>query len=126
MNDRARPSSQLSEASVTIPNARPMSSRRLTIVVAASLIVGFLLPIVLAIGPASGGGESRMTGAALLGWGIGWALIATLSVGYTDHGQRWALVPAGILGLAGVALIAHDWRMSPPAGSRGPCLRVLR
>jgi len=106
MNDRARPSSQLSEASVTIPNARPMSSRRLTIVVAASLIVGFLLPIVLAIGPASGGGESRMTGAALLGWGIGWALIATLSVGYTDHGQRWALVPAGILGLAGVALIA--------------------
>ncbi|HEY5276352.1 MAG TPA: alpha/beta hydrolase, partial [Coriobacteriia bacterium] len=78
---------------MTIPNARPMSSRRLTIVVAASLIVGFLLPIVLAIGPASGGGESRMTGAALLGWGIGWALIATLSVGYTDHGQRWALVP---------------------------------
>jgi hypothetical protein len=29
--------------------------------VAASLVVGFLLPVILALGPASGGGESRMT-----------------------------------------------------------------
>ena len=69
--------------------------------VAASLIVGFLLPIVLALGPASGGGESRMTGAALLGWGIGWALIALLSIRFTNQPQRWALVPAAILGVTG-------------------------
>jgi pimeloyl-ACP methyl ester carboxylesterase len=75
-------------------------------VVAASLIVGFLLPIVLALGPAAGGGESRMTGAALLGWGIGWALIAFLSIRFTDQRQPWAFVPAGILGVTGIALIA--------------------
>ena len=74
--------------------------------VAVSLVVGFLLPVVLALGPASGGGESRMTGAALLAWGIGWALIAVLSTRFTDRPQRWALVPAGILGVTGTALIA--------------------
>ncbi len=43
-----------------------------------------------------------MTGAALLGWGIGWALIALLSLRFTDEPQRWALVPAGILGVTGL------------------------
>ncbi len=85
---------------------RPNPSRRLLPVVAASLIVGLLLPVILALGPAAGGGESRMTGAALLGWGIGWALIAALTIRFTDQPQRWALVPAGILGVAGIALIA--------------------
>lgn len=86
-------------------NARSTPSRHL-LLVSLSLVVGFLLPIVLALGPASGGGESRMTGAVLLGWGIGWALIALLSTRYTDDPQRWALVPAGILGVTGMALIA--------------------
>ena len=96
----------LPEDSMTLSNVRHMPSHRLFPVVAASLIVGFLLPVVLALGPASGGGESRMTGAALLGWGIGWALIASLSLRFTNQPQRWALVPAGILGVTGIALIA--------------------
>ena len=91
---------------MTTLNARRPTTRRLVLVVAASLIVGLLLPLLLAIGPASGGGESRMTGAALLGWGIGWALIALLSSRFTDQPQRWALVPAGIMGVTGIALIA--------------------
>ncbi len=91
---------------MTTSNARGSSSRLLLLAVATSLIVGFLLPVVLALGPAAGGGESRMTGAALLGWGIGWALIALLSTRFTDRPQRWALVPAGILGVTGIALIA--------------------
>jgi hypothetical protein len=78
---------------MTTLNARPPPTRRYFVVVAASLVVGFLLPILLAVGPASGGGESRMTGAALLGWGIGWALIAILSIRFTDQPQRWAFVP---------------------------------
>jgi pimeloyl-ACP methyl ester carboxylesterase len=85
---------------------RGTAAHRLFLVVAASLIVGFVLPVVLAMGPASGGGESRMTGAALLGWGIGWALIALLSIRFTDQPQRWAVVPAGILGVTGIALVA--------------------
>jgi hypothetical protein len=64
--------------------AATSSIRRLTAVVTASLVVGLLLPVVLALGPASAGGESRMTGAALLAWGIGWALIAVLSTRFTD------------------------------------------
>ena len=90
---------------MTTPSAPRRPTRRHVLVVAASLIVGFLLPILLAIGPASGGGESRMTGSALLGWGVGWALIALLSTRFTDHPQRWALVPAGVLSVTGIALI---------------------
>jgi pimeloyl-ACP methyl ester carboxylesterase len=90
---------------MTTSNAGRTPSHRLFLVVGASLIVGFLLPVVLALGPAAGGGESRMTGAALLGWGSGWALIALLSVRFTDQPQRWALVPAGILGVTGIALV---------------------
>ena len=78
---------------MNVPNARRAPSRRLFPLVAASLIVGFLLPIVLALGPAAGGGESRMTGAALLGWGIGWALIALLSIRFTNRPHRWASCP---------------------------------
>ena len=91
---------------MTTPSAPGRPTRRHVLVVAASLIVGFLLPIVIALEPAAGGGESRMTGAALLGWGIGWALIAFLSIRFTNAGHRWAYVPAAILGLTGVALIA--------------------
>lgn len=91
---------------MSLPSAARSPSRRPLFVVIASLVVGFLLPVVLALGPASGGGESRMTGAALLGWGIGWALFALLSTRFTDRPQRWALVPAGTLGVTGIALIA--------------------
>jgi pimeloyl-ACP methyl ester carboxylesterase len=105
----------LQEHSTNVPNTRRSPSHRLFPLVAASLIVGFLLPIILALGPAAGGGESRMTGAALLGWGIGWALIAALSIRFTDSPQRWALVPAVILGVTGIALIA----LAPGAGVMG-------
>ena len=91
---------------MTTPNARPAPPPRQFLLVAGSLVAGLLLPILLALGPAAGGGESRMTGATLLGWGIGWALIAALTIRFTDQPQRWALVPAGLLGVAGIALIA--------------------
>ncbi len=97
---------------MTSSNEQRKSSRALFPLVFASLTAGFLLPLVLALGPASGGGESRMTGAALAGWGIGWALIALLSIRFTNEPQRWALVPAGILGVTGIALIAF----APGAG----------
>ena len=100
-----RESSPRLETPMTTQNARPIPSYRLFLAIGGSLIAGFVLPIVLALGPAAGGGESRMTGSALLGWGIGWALIALLSVRFTSQPQRWALVPAGILGVTGLALV---------------------
>jgi pimeloyl-ACP methyl ester carboxylesterase len=102
---------------MTNPNARRTPTRRLFLVVAASLLVGLLLPIVLALGPAAGGGESRMTGATLLGWAIGWALIASLSTRFTEWPQRWALVPASVFGLTGIALIGF--------APGGPVMNVL-
>jgi pimeloyl-ACP methyl ester carboxylesterase len=105
VTDRQSPTNVL-ETLMTVPSARRAPSRRFFLLVAGSLIVGFLLPIVLALGPAAGGGESRMTGAALLGWGIGWALIALLSSRFTDQRQPWALVPAAIFAVTGIALIA--------------------
>jgi pimeloyl-ACP methyl ester carboxylesterase len=103
-HDRRAPF-QREETSMTIPEARRTPSRRLFPVVAGSLVAGFLLPFVLALGPATGGGESRMTGAGLLGWGIGWALIAILARRFTDQREPWALVPAVVLGASGLALI---------------------
>ena len=102
---------------MNLPNPRRTPMRRLFLVVAASLVVGLVLPIVLALGPAAGGGESRMTGAALLGWAIGWALIASLSTRFTDWPQRWALVPASVFGLTGIALIGF--------APGGPAMNVL-
>ena len=91
---------------MTAPSIRRPPTRRQFLVVAASLLIGFVLPVVIALGPAAGGGESRMTGAAMLGWAIGWALIALLSIRVANQSQRWTLVPAGILGGTGIALIA--------------------
>ncbi len=93
------------EVSGLTQNAQPAHSRRLFLAVGGSLIAGFVLPIVLALGPAAGGGESRMTGAGLLGWGIGWGLLALLCIRFTRHPQMWSLVPAGILGVTGLALV---------------------
>lgn len=96
----------LMENVLTTSDAQPPPTRRQFLVVAVSLVVGFVLPIALALGPAAGGGESRMTGAALLGWAIGWALLALLSIRFTDQPLRWTLAPAISFGATGIALIA--------------------
>src|SRR5439155_20222186 len=41
----------------------------------------------------------------LLGFAIGWALLALLSTRFGDGAHRWAAVPAAALGLSGAALI---------------------
>jgi pimeloyl-ACP methyl ester carboxylesterase len=52
----------------------------------------------------AGGTEGTITGALLLGFGAGWALMATLTRG-TSEPQRWAVVPAGAMGATGTALL---------------------
>lgn len=44
-------------------------------------------------------------GTALLAWAFGWALLAGLSVRWSDQPQQWAAVPAAVMALAGVALL---------------------
>ena len=42
----------------------------------------------------------------LLAFGLGWALIAVLTVRHTSRPQRWATVPAAAMGATGLALLA--------------------
>lgn len=65
--------------------------------VAGSLLAGGVSAAVLVLGPFAGGGEATITGAFLLGFAIGWGVLARSS--------RWARVPATALGLAGAALV---------------------
>lgn len=88
------------------PSPPRRGPHRLAFAIVGSLIVGFLLPLVFVLVPAGGTGEGRVTGAALLGWGIGWAMLAGLSIRFTREPQRWAFVPAVALGVPGLILVA--------------------
>src|SRR4051794_25457818 len=74
-------------------------------VIAGSLLGGVASAIALVAVPFADGGEATITGAVLLGFAIGWALLATLSTRVGDGSHRWAAVPAGVLGLSAATLI---------------------
>ena len=74
-------------------------------IVAASLIVGFVLAVVLVAIPFAGAEENMISGVVLLAFAFGWALLASLSR-WTDQPQRWPAVPAGLMATCGVVLIA--------------------
>jgi pimeloyl-ACP methyl ester carboxylesterase len=74
-------------------------------VVAGSLLGGVASAIALVAVPFADGGEATITGAILLGFAIGWALLAILSTRLGGGTHRWAAVPAAALGLSAVALI---------------------
>ncbi|MBJ7332134.1 MAG: alpha/beta fold hydrolase [Solirubrobacteraceae bacterium] len=73
--------------------------------VAGSLLAGLACSVALVAGPFAGSGEATTTGAILVGFAIGWALPATLSIRRDAGSHRWAAVPAAALGTTGVALI---------------------
>ena len=72
--------------------------------------------------PVHPGAESAVTGAVLCGFALGWAMLAVLSLRFTDQPQRWAVAPALFMGLGGLVLIGFgsavdgvlDW-VWPPA-----------
>jgi pimeloyl-ACP methyl ester carboxylesterase len=84
---------------------QPMRKGHVGLIVAGSLIAGFVVALVLVIGPFGGAQEHVIMGTALLGWALGWALLAVLSIRWTDQPQRWALVPAALMVLAGASLL---------------------
>jgi pimeloyl-ACP methyl ester carboxylesterase len=49
--------------------------------------------------------EEVFTGMLLLGFAVGWALLAGLSTRFTDQPQRWAAVPAAFMALAGLIFL---------------------
>jgi len=78
-------------------------------VVAASLTVGALAALVLTVVVFAGGPEYRITGAALVAFGAGWALLAALSRRFTTQPQDWARVPAVVMAASGLGL----WASAP-------------
>src|SRR3954452_14394502 len=86
--------------------AEPSPRRRPAVVVAGSLLAGLAAAAALVAGPLAGGAEAAITGGLLLGVAAGWALLAVLSVRFTDRPQRWAAGPAAAMGISGAGLIA--------------------
>jgi pimeloyl-ACP methyl ester carboxylesterase len=74
--------------------------------VAGSLATGLVAALLLVAAPFIPAQESNLTGAVLCGFALGWAMVAVLSVRFTDQPQRWAVAPALFMGLGGLLLIA--------------------
>jgi pimeloyl-ACP methyl ester carboxylesterase len=66
---------------------------------------GLITATALVVGPVAGAQEHVITGTILLTFAASWALLATLSILWTQQPQRWAAVPAGFMALAGAGLI---------------------
>jgi pimeloyl-ACP methyl ester carboxylesterase len=75
-----------------------------TSVVVGSLAAGFGAAAILTMVVFPGATEGVTAGAALLGFGLGWAMLRTLS-GRTTRPQRWATVPAIAMTATGAALM---------------------
>ncbi|HXF03175.1 MAG TPA: alpha/beta hydrolase [Arthrobacter sp.] len=88
------------------PDADPLPKGHIGWLVAGALIIGVLAALLLASAPIIPATESGVTGAILLGLGLGWTMVAVLSARFTNQPQRWAVGPAIFMGLAGFLLLA--------------------
>ena len=86
--------------------ARSTSKSRIGILVAVSMAAGLIVAVVLAAVPFVPAKENVVTGMVLLGFALGWALLAVLSIGFSDQPQSWAAAPAAFFGVAGVASLS--------------------
>src|SRR4051794_23167552 len=74
-------------------------------VVLASLLTGAVGAAVLTLLVFPGAREHTTTGLSLLAFAAGWAILAFLTTRFTRQPQRWARVPAVVMGVTGAALI---------------------
>jgi len=74
--------------------------------IVASVVAGAIAAMVLVLVVRPGATEGATTGAVLLGFGFGWALMAFLTARRTRQPQRWAYVPAAAMGATGTSLVA--------------------
>ena len=97
------------------------SRRHIGWIVAGSLTTGLVAGLLLAAAPFIEPEERDVTGALLLGFAIGWALLAVFSERFSDQPQRWAAAPAAFMGVGGLLLIGFgsnvhdvlDWVWPP-------------
>lgn len=74
-------------------------------IVTLSLVAGLVTALILVFGVVAGATEHVISGAVLVAFGIGWGLLAMLSIRRTNQPQRWAVVPAAIFTVVGVLLL---------------------
>src|SRR6266545_1783885 len=86
------------------PPPRRTGTRNVGPIVAGSLTAGLIAAGLLVAAPFVGTGENTVTGAVLLAFALGWALLAVLSTRWSDQPQRWAAAPAAFMALAVLAL----------------------
>jgi hypothetical protein len=86
----------------------PTPAGRIGLIVAGSLAGGLVAALVLVAAPFVAAQENVLTGVVLLGFAFGWALLAVLSVRFTDQPQRWAAAPAVFMALVGLALLTRS------------------
>jgi pimeloyl-ACP methyl ester carboxylesterase len=101
---------------------QPTPKGHIGLIVATSMLAGLIAAVALVAAPFVPAKENVLTGVVLLAFALGWALLAVLSIRFSDQPQRWAAVPAALMGLVGLALLSgsaavHDvlsW-VWPPA-----------
>ncbi|QGN34453.1 alpha/beta fold hydrolase [Microlunatus sp. Gsoil 973] len=87
-------------------SVQPAAKSRIGLIVALSLAAGLVAAAVLVAMPFIPAKENVLTGVVLLGFGLGWALLAVLSVRFSDQPQRWAAAPAVFMAVAGPASLS--------------------
>jgi pimeloyl-ACP methyl ester carboxylesterase len=86
----------------------PQQTRRrlpFAVAVVGSLLIGAVAAAVLVLVVAAGATEPVITGAGLVGFGAGWAMVAFATTRWTSQPQRWAVVPAAVLAATGIGLV---------------------
>jgi hypothetical protein len=106
-----------------LPAPEPASapSASVGLIVAASLTIGVVAALLLVAAPFVPAQEDTLAGAVLVGFAVGWAMLAAFSARFTTSPQRWAVTPAVFMGLGGILLAAFgpaartvlDWVWPP-------------
>ncbi len=73
-------------------------------IVVGSMGSGLVVALALVAAPFIPPKENVLTGVVLLGFALGWALLAVLSVRFSDQPQRWAAAPAAFMAVMGLAV----------------------
>lgn len=86
-----------------------MTTHSIGRIVVGCLTTGVLVSLALVVvGPVAGAQEHVITGTVLLTFAASWALLAMLSMRWTEQPQRWAAMPAGFMAVVGAGLIVFE------------------
>src|SRR4029450_6604932 len=92
-----------------VQRVQPTAKVGIGLIVAGSLAAGLVVAVALVAAPFIEAKENVLTGMVLLAFALGWALLAVLSVRFTDQPQRWAAAPAVFFTLDGlISLVGSD------------------